>query len=83
MKAYVVLYILLASILFFPSSLLARELAAGGESAAGTVTPEAGNPYRRTRPCSPRNPFGCRRSPPNPGSSCKKYKRNCPPNSSP
>ncbi|GMN57669.1 hypothetical protein TIFTF001_026777 [Ficus carica] len=56
MKAYLILCILLASLLFFPSSLLARELAgdAGKGSVGGTGDARPPNPCVR-RHCPPPN----------------------------
>ncbi|GMN21299.1 hypothetical protein TIFTF001_043277 [Ficus carica] len=75
MKTYLILCILLASLLFFPSSLLARDLA------AGTVTPAPSNPDKQAKLCGGKGKtYKCPRPPP-----CRsKYGRNCaPPNSSP
>ncbi|GMN20502.1 hypothetical protein TIFTF001_045344 [Ficus carica] len=45
MKAYLILCILVASLLFFPSLFFAREFP------AGTVTPAASNPYKPAKLC--------------------------------
>ncbi|GMN57687.1 hypothetical protein TIFTF001_026793 [Ficus carica] len=59
MKAYLILCFLLASLLFFPSSLLAQELAAdAGKGGTGGT----GNPNKPSKPlpCGKYNRRGCR-----------------------
>ncbi|GMN31391.1 hypothetical protein TIFTF001_046511 [Ficus carica] len=78
MKAYLILCILLASLLFFPSSLLARDLAAS----AGKATPATRDPNKPA--CNPGGrgtPYKCNQEPK--PRKCEKYDRNCPHNSSP
>ncbi|GMN68187.1 hypothetical protein TIFTF001_037244 [Ficus carica] len=78
MKAYLILCIFLASLLFFPSSLLARDLAAS----AGKGTPATGDPKKPV--CNPGgrgNQYKCNPEPK--PRKCKKYERSCPHNSSP
>ncbi|GMN69743.1 hypothetical protein TIFTF001_038788 [Ficus carica] len=81
MKAYLILCFLLASLLFFPSSLLARELAA---DAGKGHTGGTGNTNKPTKPCGPSNPGTpyCKGNGNKPSKPCgNRYKRGCPPNS--
>ncbi|GMN71008.1 hypothetical protein TIFTF001_052605 [Ficus carica] len=81
MKAYIILCVVFASILFFPSSLLARELAA----AVGTGTPATGNRDPSTVPCNggKGKAYKCQPNKPKRPPCKNKYSRNCPSDSSP
>ncbi|GMN22196.1 hypothetical protein TIFTF001_049459 [Ficus carica] len=85
MKAFLILCILFASILFFPSSLLARELAA----AVGTGTPATGNTGNSGKPTVPckggkGNTYNCQPGKPKRPPPCNsKYSRHCPSDSGP
>ncbi|GMN22366.1 hypothetical protein TIFTF001_040239 [Ficus carica] len=84
MKAYLILCFLLAFLLFFPSSLVARELAAD----AGKGQPATGSANKPAKPCghTGRGEPYCKGVKPGPHPNCGKYTRNprCrPPNSGP